>query len=645
MGDARAAVVAGLVGFAMMSLELTAIRIMAPHFGDSAYVWTNVIGVMLVALALGAFLGGRWAGLPDPQRRLSRALVVAGGLAAVTPFVVGPLGAWLVPQTLPLEAAMAALVRGSLACTLVLFAPAVLLLGVATPMLVAMLVAAGRPAGRASGLVSAISTLGSLLGTFAATHLLVPGLGSRMTVWVCAALLLVSAAIVRGRVGPAVAAGGVLFFWLLPSGPLRAAPAGTEWVAETESAYQFLQVLRAMDGDATVTTLKINEGLDSFHSLARSDTAWTRGAYYDWHTAAAVLARDGVPSAPASLRVLSLGAAAGTFARVFGVAFPGCTVDGVEIDPAVVELGQRHFGARGAAGVDVGGLDARVFVAQAGVAYDVVLVDAYARQIYIPAHVASREFFTAVRGRLVPGGVVSVNAGGLGFDDPVLSALGRTMASVFGTAHAFRVPFSRNFVLVARRDQPLARAVLRTAASSDAELGRVLAQMADDAHWRVFQVDGAVLDDDRPVLDALQHASYGEAAAERVTLTAATGGGDPAAVGETARAHLVAGRAEACLAELGTASAMTPYLRLLAGDARWALHDAGGARAELRAAEAAGVDEGLGPHLARRLATVEEFLASTAAARAAGTRNGWLAVAGAAALLALGFGLVRVARG
>ena len=644
MQDVRAATVAGLVGFAMMSLELTAIRVMAPHFGDSAYVWTNVIGVMLVALALGAFLGGRWAGLPDPSGRLAKALAVAALLAAVIPFVVAPLGGWLVPQTLPLEAAMAALVRGSLACTLILFAPAVLLLGVTTPMLVAMLVSAGGAAGRASGLVSATSTVGSLLGTFAATHVLVPGLGSRVTVWICAAILLTAAAIVRRRVAPAVGAVGVALLGFLPLGPSREAPTGTQLIAERESAYQFLQVHRATEGEAVVTSLKINEGLDSFHSVARSDTAWTRGAYYDWHVAAGVLARDGLPADPASLRVLSLGSAAGTFARVFGAAFPGCTVDGVEIDPAVIQLGEEFFGGRGARGKDVGGLDARVFVGQRGAEYDVVLVDAYARQIYIPAHVASRQFFAAVRSRLAPGGVVSVNVGGLGFSDPVLGALGRTLASVFGEAHAFRVPFSRNFVLLARRDRPLDRSVLGARVPADEEFAGVLRQMADDAHWREFAPGEPVLDDDRPVLDTLQHASLQAGVGATAQLTAATGGGDPDAVGEAARAHLVAGRAEACLLALAETRAMSPYLRLLAGDARWALHDAAGALAELRAAEAAGVGDELAPHLARRIAMVGGFLASTDAAAATGRRNGWLAGAFGVALLAMGFGLVRLAR-
>ena len=44
MRASKAGSVAFLLGAAMMGLELTAVRLLAPHFGDSAYVWTNVIG-------------------------------------------------------------------------------------------------------------------------------------------------------------------------------------------------------------------------------------------------------------------------------------------------------------------------------------------------------------------------------------------------------------------------------------------------------------------------------------------------------------------------------------------------------------------------------------------------------------------------
>jgi spermidine synthase len=628
MRSGRATTVAFGLGATMMCMELVAVRLMAPHFGDSAHVWTNVIGVMLVALALGAWLGGRISGHGDAVRRLARALLGAAILSALVPLAVGPLGGWLVPQDLPLEAAMGALVRGSLVATILLFAPPVLLLGCASPILVAALVRNQVEVGRASASVSAAGTLGSLLGTFAATHVLVPGIGSRATVWVCAAAILLCTALLTRRavaiaaIAPLLAAG--LLRW-----PIRA-PALGEVLAECESSHQFLQVVREPGEGGSVTSLKINEGLDSFHSLALSTTAWTNGAYYDWHTVAPILADDGAVPDGSALRVLSLGSAAGTFARLFAAAYPGCRVDGVELDPAVTALGDEHFGGRGAAGRDYTGLDARVFVERApAAAYDVVLVDCYARQIYIPAHVASREFFLAVKRCLRPRGVVSVNSGGWSFDDPVVEALGATMRDVFGGTRAFAVPWSRNYLLLARRDAAIDLAVLPLARLRNPELRDVIGRMAEPSSWRELLAPAPILCDDRPLLDALQHHSFSAAHERNSTeLTQAAGPRDPVDVGELARTDLVAGRASLCLAHLREARELTPYLRLLAGDARWALHDLPGARAEFQAALRGEVDAEtrglLVAREARAAAQLEVF------ERAAGvtSRNGWLAALG-----------------
>jgi spermidine synthase len=607
-------------------------------------VWTNVIGVMLVALALGAWLGGLWAGGAGAGRRLTMALLVAALVTAVVPVVVRPLGSWLVPQELPLEAAMAALVRGSLVATLLLFAPPVLLLGCASPMLVAALAEGGVRVGRASGLINACSTLGSLSGTFLATHLLLPTLGSRGSVWLCAGVVALCAALLRGRLAPAAAAVPALVLALWVRGPLRKAPPGQQLIAEHESAQQYLQVLRrpGADGGPAVTTLKINEGLDSFHSLAIDGTAWTDGAYYDWHAIAPILAHDGRIPDGAGLRVLSLGSAAGTFARLFAAAFPGCLVDGVEIDPAVVTLGELYFGGRHAAGRDHAGLDARVFVERAPAArYDVVLVDTYARQIYVPAHVASVEFFTAAARCLRPGGVVSVNSGGWSFDDPVVVALGATMTAVFGEAFALRVPWNRNFVLLARKEAALDPTVLSSITATGGDLGRVVAKAAQAGAWRRLSGAGPVLTDDRPMLDELQHEAMRRARRDAApALTAIAGEQDPDQAAEAAHALLVADRPTEVLAAVGRARSATPYLRLLAGDARWALHDVAGAHAEFTAAlalPAAGdhaMPEAVRAALTGRKQSAGELLASLQRAADTAGRNGllvWLAVAAFAA--------------
>ncbi len=639
MKPSVAALVAGLSGFAVMSLELTAIRLLAPHFGDSAYVWTNVIGVMLVALALGAWLGGILGDRSKAGRRLAMIFLLAAILAALIPLLTLPLGTWLLPHDLPLDAATPALLRGSLAATVILFAPPVLLIGMATPMLISLLTAFYKAPGRASGLVGAASTIGSLLGTFATTHLLVPDLGSRMTAWICAGMLLTCALLMGSRKSASAAALALLSLCLIPLGAMRPPPEGLTVLAENESAYQFLQVVEQKDESGLVmTSLKINEGLDSFHSVRLANSPYTAGRYYDFYTLLPYLAGDG--QRPDGLRVLSLGAAAGTFERVLNAAHPGVHVDSVEIDPVVVKLGRQHFDAfAGVSGQVFSGLDARVFVERSSARYHAVIVDAYERQVYIPAHVASQEFFTAVKARLLPGGLAAVNAGGRSFDDPVVVTLSRTMASVFGDAQAFRVPNSRNYMLLARRDRELDPGILAELQVEGESLAAILAATKKTADWRRFSAEEPILRDDRPFLDQAQDRAL-LASVEATGPIAMQGSKDPEEVGVEARRLYLDRALAAAKEELGKAERETAYLRLLAGDCRWLLHDERGAEAEYRAALGLVPPESLEPLLRQRLSDLGQRLASLDRAAVRASANSWVACIAAFGLL-VGFTVLR----
>lgn len=635
--------IAFLTGFAAMALELTAVRLMAPSFGDSTYVWTNVIGVLLAALAGGAWLGGRLADRGGTGRQLGVLLLLAAAATTVVPWIAPWLGPLLLPQDLPLDAAQPALIRASLAATFLLFAPPVLLIGCTTPWLVTLLAGSGVAVGRASGLVSAWATIGSLSGTFAATHLLVPLLGSRNTAWTCAALLVLAALPLVVRRGPAA------LLLLLPlasglvtRGPLEGVAAGERLMAERESGYQYLQVVERAEDGVPTTLLRINEGLDSFHSVARAGTPWTGGRYYDYHVVAPWLAGDG--ARPLGLRVLSLGAAAGTFETLFAAAHPGVVLDAVEIDPAVVDLGDRWFGAARSGRKVYPGVDARVFVNNAPPGYHVVLVDAYERQIYIPAHVASREFFAQVARVLAQGGVVSVNVGGRTFADPVVRTMGATMATVFGSAEAFRVPRSRNFVLLARKGGPLRREALAGIAAGSPELAAVLDAMRRPGSWRTIRAgDAGVLDDDHPFLDRLHDTAY-SATGGRSGLLPCRGAEPPGSVAARVAALLGDADPDAALTEIGKAAGADSYLRLLAGDARWRLHDVQGAVLEYEEADRLGADPAFAAALTQRLRDARDEAGVRRRAGALATRNAWLALLACALLLAMGMALARQAR-
>ena len=618
------AVVAALIGFAVMGLELTAVRLLAPYFGDSAYVWTNVIGVVMVAMALGAYLGGRMADRELGRDRLFVLLLVGGALTSAVPLLAGPIGAWFIPAGLPSDSAMPALVRGSLAATTVLFVPPVLLVACAAPMLVALLARADGRIGRASGLVSWAGTLGSLLGTFAATHILIPLWGSRETVWVCAAALFAAALLCRFKPAAGLAlAIPFLMAWMVPES-LRPARPGEVLLAEVESNYQYLQVISKGEGDEKSTHLKINEGLDSFHSVAFENSPFTQGSYYDYHVVMPFLAGDG--KAPANLRVLSLGEAAGTFGRLYSHVHKVCSLDAVEIDPVVMALGDEFFLGDRPEG-DRFPVDARVFVENTQRSYDVVLVDTYKHQIYLPSHVASAQFFSAVHRVLNAGGIVSVNAGGTRYSDPVVRVMCSTMASVFGVAHAYRVPNSRNFVLVARKGRAVDPGCLSQVATEDPVLAAILKKMGRLSVWREFHRGIHVLDDNRPHLDQLQEDVYSRVASapQTVSMNGARSAED---VLVEVRSLYAEGRVEDALAALASASKPSGPLRQYAGNCRWMLRDAGGAVLEYKEAKRLGVS-GLEANIAGAQAEFDSRLE----AWAVGERNAWVALASVALML------------
>lgn len=644
-----------------MVVELSAVRLLAPFFGDSAYVWTNVIGVILLALALGAWTGGIWAeriGIAAPRRLL----VAASLVLSVVPFVAPMLGDWLLPQDLPLDAAMPALVRGSLAASVVLFGPPLWLLGAVAPGLVVGVANAGNGLGRSAGLVSATGTMGSLVGTFVTTHWLVPEFGCRAAIWVGAGLLAIAGGVLWRR-GLAITVILMAVARLdLPMSPLRAAPVGSELLAEVESRHQYLRVLRSRSEDgAARTELKINEGLDSYHSVAiegrrmtsSSDATRRPSSYYDYHAIAPWLAGDG--TAPTGLRSLSIGDAAGTFRRCYAAAWPQAIVDAVELDPAVVQLGDRWFDAPRANGVVVGGLDGRVFVERARATWHCIHVDAYSHQVYIPAHLASFEFFTAARARLEPKGVIACNVGGLGIDDPVVTAIAHTMRAVFDDVAALRIPDSRNVLLLGRRDALIDSASLPDAAPSvagmsDAEHGiwsRVVSE-AKSARWGKFASEAeakSLLRDDRPALDGLLLASYVQNKDPGEPLRFA-GPNSPEWAEAAAFESYSKGDFPGVLAAASSSVKATPYLCYLAGAANWALRRIQSARMATMDGLAMKPEE----PLLGSLRAQEEALAAEWApiARAMGIaeRNGILAAAlaccGAAFALVAGYRMSRM---
>jgi hypothetical protein len=195
-GSRRAALfpaaVAALLGLWVTGCEFGAVRALAPAFGQSGLVWANVIGVILLSLALGNALGGRIA--RDRHRpRLLAAVLAAGALWVGAAAWVGPDLARALAPGAGSAAGETRGVLGGLAAAAALFGVPMVALGTASPALVGRLSVA-RGAGRAAGAVLLAGTLGSVVGCYAAPLWLLPELGTKATLSLSAAGLLAAAA-------------------------------------------------------------------------------------------------------------------------------------------------------------------------------------------------------------------------------------------------------------------------------------------------------------------------------------------------------------------------------------------------------------------------------------------------------------------
>ncbi len=419
-------------GGVLMALEILSSRVLAPHFGNSVYVWGSIISVFLAALSLGYLWGGRLADRQPSLPALGRMIVLAASCQAVL-LLFGPqLAQWLAGLTGGTPA-------GTLLATSVLFGPASVLLATVSPWAVRLAARDLGHLGHTAGRLFALSTLGSLAGTLACTFLLIPFLELRQILGLLMALTAATAGVaIVGRLraeAPTAVLACVLLILALPGASFAPRRAG-DLIHERVTPYQTLQVresegVRHLDGDR-VSQAKMR--------LADGEPAmpYTRAA------PAALLLNPGIR------RVALIGLGGGSVGRYLADRLPGLTVDYVDVDPAVPEVAQRYFRFRPGPRMRVTVADGRRFLQDSAATWDFIYCDAYIGQS-VPFHLTTVQFLDEVKRHLAPGGVFGLNLAA-GLNDPFSRAMYRTVRDRFDRVYVFRVSRAPNVLVLASRD-------------------------------------------------------------------------------------------------------------------------------------------------------------------------------------------------
>ncbi|MDQ5824763.1 MAG: fused MFS/spermidine synthase [Chloroflexota bacterium] len=445
--------VAGLVlmfvvfigGASVMTVEMSASRLLAPYFGTSLFIWANLIGLVMVYLALGYWLGGKLADRYPRASLLYTITAVAALAVGFIPMLARPILSWSLTG---FSQVSVGIFYSSLVGVILLFSVPLLLLGFVSPFAIRLRSVGAASAGGTAGQVSALSTLGSILGTLFPTFFLIPYIGTTATLYSASVVLMVFS--IFGLLSTSNTRQAVLSVLMLlvvlglaafaPRGLVKPPERG-ELIYEKESAYNYIQVVR----EGKRLGLMLNEGR-AIHSIYNPDELLTGGPWDYWAIApyfSQGFEQDDYKS------MAMIGSAAGTASHIITEAYGPIPMDGVEIDPEIVEVGRRYFALDTLPNVTTHVEDGRTYLQTGGrdKKWTVIGIDAY-RQPYIPFHLTTVEFFQEVKDHLTPDGAVMINAGRTLHDTRLVDALANTMLQVYPNVYVIDVPTMANSMII-----------------------------------------------------------------------------------------------------------------------------------------------------------------------------------------------------
>ncbi len=395
----RLETIAFLSGAAVMVLEITGSRVMAPFLGTSIFVWTTLIGVIMASLSAGYWWGGRLADRNPSYTRLAAILFLACLGVAFTAVSQHTFLTWL--QEMSFELRLSAL-----ATTLLLFAPASVLLGMVTPYVVRLKLTTIESSGAQVGRLYAISTAGSILGTFLCGYFLLSWMGSSRILYAIAVLLLALSFVAASefRVGQRVAAA----VFLLLAGSMAEFETRLQAASgfhDLDTAYQRLQVIDAQDPENARPVRMLMSEEANTQSAIYLDSDELLSEYLRYFDLARFTGRP-------LRRVLMIGAAGFVYPMHLLREMPDLSIDVVEIDPAMTGIARQYFGLRESPQLRIFHEDGRTFVnrvaRQSRGVYDAIFLDAFQTRVP-PFQLLTVEFVRSLERLLSPEGIVALN--------------------------------------------------------------------------------------------------------------------------------------------------------------------------------------------------------------------------------------------
>lgn len=385
-----------ICGAVVMILELAGSRILAPYFGSSIIVWTGLIGVLLGALSVGYWWGGRLADRKPEYKVLSAIIGAAGFFTAAVALskslVLDYLQHYSGHPHLPATFA-----------TLILFAPPGMLLGMVSPFAVRLKLKDLNASGRIAGMLYAISSAGSIFGTFVGGFFLIGYVGSTNILFILAIILGICSLLISGNGLRLKTTAVFLYMFLFGTAHIHDKYMAAAGFHDIDTDYGRVFVYESVDRKegfpmrVMTTHPKAVQSAMSLTDSNRLVIEYTKYFELVWHFQ------------PKTRTLLMLGGGGFSFPKYALAKYPDVSFDVVELDPGITDLARRFFHLKDHPRLSIYHKDARMFLNRSSRTYDAILVDTFNSDYSIPAHLTTRETVKQIYEALNDKGLAMIN--------------------------------------------------------------------------------------------------------------------------------------------------------------------------------------------------------------------------------------------
>ena len=379
-----------------MGLELIAARILSPYVGSSNVVWTSIIGIILISMSLGYWIGGKSADKDANINKLANILLYVALATSVIPLLetfVVKLVAGIIPN----------LIIAAILCAIVVFSVPSFILAMISPYAVKIKSQEEKEIGSLSGRISSLSTIGSIFGTFLMGFVLIPNIGvSNINISVTI-ILFVMSLLAREKQNKKMILKNIvaicIMIILIILGKVAFKINNPNIVLDTDSQYSRIWVKQIQTQKANYKTLQVDTGLESYIDAETGEMGAKYLRYYDLFEYFNKEAKS----------TLLIGGAAYTYPIHYLQKYNNKTIDVVEIDEKMTQIAVEQFGLNiKDKRLKTYSQDGRSYLNYSKNKYDTILIDAF-KGTNAPFELTTYEALTSAKNMLNENGVVITN--------------------------------------------------------------------------------------------------------------------------------------------------------------------------------------------------------------------------------------------